>query len=258
MSALIKEKAQHYIKISEDKVKTVSLLENEFNSKEQGFELRAREISLEFLKIVSYPLAACKLFYAHQLPISESWLSLIRSLLVKMLQYEELVFSHHLDNSFSEILERVKILDLTLEEQLLYLQKTSLILEDLRNFSESHSKIRFVWIDLIERIVKVMKNSLDYSQLAKNLNPTSPQYETAFSVYFLIKEALSKAAESLRNRYELKNQQGDDLEKAIVFLEILKRILGLTRNSQEVNTLIRKQEVWKAKLKADRLKLKDL
>lgn len=206
----------------------------------------------DYLDSLSVSIAYYRFLDFHKQPISGNLLNYIRAYFFKMIEVGETIFSKSMNLTFSEIDEILEPLkDISIEERVLFYQKSSYIIEFITFFSKMDVKMRFVLGDLIGRLVVIMKNSFPYKDLYPALSLTHSEHENFRILLSLLRLNLSKVAKMFRENYELRDKSEQDMVKALSFIKSLKKISDLVNDTQEADNLKKEYRVWENKYIAD-------
>jgi hypothetical protein len=166
--------------------------------------------------------------------------------------YLEEVVSNYVDAPFADYEEKLAaIADVAEGERYRLIRKMGLAIDLLQNAYGENSKWKWSFVDIEGRFAAVAKNILDLKNAAANLDPRSPEYETAVRHLRMVKNLLGQAADRFRERYEISTNNPDDFQRGINFLESLRRILILLNEKDEAEEVKRKSDNWNARLQAD-------
>jgi hypothetical protein len=106
------------------------------------------------------------------------------------------------------------------------------------------------------RYITLLKNMIDWKQVGKNNDPRMPFYQEQEVLSKMAKELLQKAAERAREKYELSTHEIEDMQKAIGYLNALRRIHSVFGESFQAEECKKKSKAWSKKIEADQ-KAKD-
>jgi hypothetical protein len=188
---------------------------------------------------------------------NESYLDKGRKSLYKAIINLEEVVTKYIDVPLGENHELLKSLDTFKDKDRLRLVRkigyTVSLLED--RYGEK-SKWRWSFVELEGRFAVVAKNLFDFRTYQAKNDPREEGFHDRYDYLYLIKDFLVNASNRYRERYELTNQTPDDMNKAIEYLRGLKRIHILFNESEEVQNIDKRIELWSQKFEAD-LKAKE-
>ncbi len=218
----------------------------------KGIEYKKIRLAEENLTIISYYVLMSNLS-SHLLKVkNEPILNNARKLLYKALIYLEQVVTDSIDQPFSDYLEKLdKIQGLTAEQRLHIVKKLGFAIDSVIFEFGDNTKWKWAFADIEARYAAIAKNMMNLKTLYNDIDPTSPVYETAVEHFELTRKLMEKAAQKLREKYELSTHSFNDFKLAIKFLEGLRLIYMAIGKSEEANEMKRKHEVWKQKLESD-------
>ncbi|GAH58249.1 unnamed protein product, partial [marine sediment metagenome] len=100
----------------------------------------------------------------------------------------------------------------------------------------------------------VTKNLINLKTFTANLDPRIEGYSERLAHLNLTKRLLQQASDRYREKYELSTHRLDDIKRAISFLSALRRLHILLGESDQVEDIKKKIDIWRAKMEADQKK----
>ncbi len=209
--------------------------------KQIALYLRLSKLSLEIMGIKNEPM-----------------LEKARKLCYQYLQVIESFAGNIIDTSLTENEEVMKTISKLDDRKRLYLIKN--IIECIEMVEEkfgASSKWKWSFVDLYARAVTAGKNLIDFRKIQKEMDPRIEGFPERTELINFIKDAIKRAAEKLREKYELATFDPAEMKKAISFLQLLARINTFFGTQEEVDTTRKMIKVWEEKLKEDEKKLEE-
>jgi hypothetical protein len=134
--------------------------------------------------------------------------------------------------------------------KIIFFRKMGFILDRLQGAFGEKSKYKWSFVDMFARYAVLMKNAMDYRQLSIR-DPRKPFFEENEVLVNMLVEVLNKAADRLREKYEMVTQEWDDMNRAIRILDELRRFHTLMGDSKAAEEAKKKMDAWNDKLEKD-------
>ncbi|RKX84746.1 MAG: hypothetical protein DRP57_05300 [Spirochaetes bacterium] len=183
---------------------------------------------------------------------NEAYLNEARKYCYKCIIYLEEVVSGSVDVPFSDYEERLmSIKAVTDKSRYNLLKKLGYSIETVKEGFGENSKWKWSFVELEGRYAAVAKNLIDLRSFVAKLDPRIEGYSERIAHLNLVKRLLNNAADRYREKYELSTHHFDDIKLAIHFLAALRRINILLGETEEMDIIKRKIEIWKAKMESD-------
>lgn len=260
MAAIIKDKKRFSVEVAYLKNKI-----DEINQKMKHLEIKKDENeNLNKIRIASHHVDLVSIYCAMtDLSLSllgyknESYLDKGRKSLYKSIISLEAVVSNYIDMPLGENYELLKSLDnFSDAERLKLVRKIGYTVSLLADRYGENSKWKWSFVEIEGRFSVIAKNLFDFRTFQEKNDPREEGFNERTDHLYLVKEFLIKASNRYREKYELTNQNADDMKKAIEYLKALKRIHILFNESEEVQNVGKRIELWSQKFETD-LKAKE-
>lgn len=260
MAAIIKDKKRFSVEVAYLKNKI-----DEINQKMKHLEIKKDENeNLNKIRIASHHVNLVSIYCAMtDLSLSllgyknESYLDKGRKSLYKSIISLEAVVSNYIDMPLGENYELLKSLDnFSDAERLKLVRKIGYTVSLLADRYGENSKWKWSFVEIEGRFSVIAKNLFDFRTFQAKNDPREEGFNERYDYLYLVKEFLIKASNRYREKYELTNQTADDMKKAIDYLKALKRIHILFNESEEVQNVGKRIELWSQKFETD-LKAKE-
>jgi len=171
-----------------------------------------------------------------------------------VIQLEKTV-SDFIDAPFSDYSSMVEAIDdYGDEKKYALVKKLGFAIESVREDFGDNTKWKWSFVDLEGRFATVCKNMINLKTFVSKMEPMYEGYATRVRYMRLTKDWLGRAADRYREKYELSTNRIDDFKLAISFLSALRRIHVLLGESDQADSVRKKQEVWKTKMEDDERK----
>ena len=260
MAAIIKDKKRFSVEVAYLKNKI-----DEINQKMKHLEIKKDENeNLNKIRIASHHVDLVSIYCAMtDLSLSllgyknESYLDKGRKSLYKSIISLEAVVSNYIDMPLGENYELLKSLDSFSDaERIKLVRKIGYTVSLLADRYGENSKWKWSFVEIEGRFSVIAKNLFDFRTFQAKNDPREEGFNERYDYLYLVKEFLIKASNRYREKYELTNQTADDMKKAIDYLKALKRIHILFNESEEVQNVGKRIELWAQKFETD-LKAKE-
>ena len=260
MAAIIKDKKRFSVEIVYLKNKV-----DEINQKIKHLEIKKDEnenlhkirVASHYVDLVSIYCAMTDLSLSLLGYKNESYLDKGRKSLYKSIIILEAVVSNYIDMPLGENYELLKSLDSFSDaERIKLVRKIGYTVSLLADRYGENSKWKWSFVEIEGRFSVIAKNLFDFRTFQAKNDPREEGFNERYDYLYLVKEFLIKASNRYREKYELTNQTADDMKKAIDYLKALKRIHILFNESEEVQNVGKRIELWSQKFETD-LKAKE-
>ena len=187
---------------------------------------------------------------------NEAYLNEARKYCYKCIIYLEEVVSGGIDVPFSDYEERLLSIE-SLNDRSRYnlLKKLGYSIDAVKEGFGDNSKWKWSFVELEGRYAAIAKNMVDMRTFVAKLDPRVEGYTERIAHLDLVKRLLDRAANRYREKYELSTHHFDDIKLAIYFLSALKRMYLLLGDTDKMDMIKRKIEIWKAKMESDMKKV---
>jgi hypothetical protein len=260
MAAIIKDKKRFGVEVAYLKNKV-----DEVNQKIKHLEIKKDEnenlnkirIASHYVDLVSIYCAMTDLSLSILGYKNESYLDKGRKSLYKSIISLEAVVSNYIDMPLGENYELLKSLDSFSDtDRIKLVRKIGYTVSLLADRYGENSKWKWSFVEIEGRFSVIAKNLFDFRTFQAKNDPSEEGFNERYDYLYLVKEFLIKASNRYREKYELTNQTADDMKKAIDYLKALKRIHILFNESEEVQNVGKRIELWSQKFETD-LKAKE-
>ena len=260
MAAIIKDKKRFSVEIVYLKNKV-----DEINQKIKHLKIKKDEnenlnkirVASHYVDLVSIYCAMTDLSQSLLGYKNESYLDKGRKSLYKSIIILEAVVSNYIDMPLGENYELLKSLDSFSDaERIKLVRKIGYTVSLLADRYGENSKWKWSFVEIEGRFSVIAKNLFDFRTFQAKNDPREEGFNERYDYLYLVKEFLIKASNRYREKYELTNQTADDMKKAIDYLKALKRIHILFNESEEVQNVGKRIELWSQKFETD-LKAKE-
>ena len=260
MAEIIKDKKRFSVEVAHLKNKV-----DEINQKIKHLEIKKDEndnlnkirVASHYVDLVSIYCAMTDLSQSLLGYKNESYLDKGRKSLYKSIIILEAVVSNYIDMPLGENYELLKSLDSFSDaERIKLVRKIGYTVSLLADRYGENSKWKWSFVEIEGRFSVIAKNLFDFRTFQAKNDPREEGFNERYDYLYLVKEFLIKASNRYREKYELTNQTADDMKKAIDYLKALKRIHILFNESEEVQNVGKRIELWSQKFETD-LKAKE-
>lgn len=255
MAAIIKDKKRFSVEVAYLKNKV-----DEINQKIKHLEIKKDEnenlnkirVASHYVDLVSIYCAMTDLSLSLLGYKNESYLDKGRKSLYKSIISLEAVVSNYIDMPLGENYELLKSLDgFSDAERIKLVRKIGYTVSLLADRYGENSKWKWSFVEIEGRFSVIAKNLFDFRTFQAKNDPREEGFNERYDYLYLVKEFLIKSSNRYREKYELTNQNADDMKKAIDYLRALKRIHILFNESEEVQNVGKRIELWAQKFETD-------
>jgi hypothetical protein len=184
---------------------------------------------------------------------NEAYLENARKLYYKLLAILEEIVGTHIDAPLTENKEALETISKLDDLKRLKLIKN--ISEALTSIEERFgpdSKWKWSFVDLEARAAVLCKNLIDFKLIQEKNDPRIEGYPERNETMRFIKSYLRRAADRVREKYEIATHDFGEMKKAIQILEVLARISTVFSTTQEeIDNLRKTIKTWQEKLEQD-------
>jgi len=230
----------------------IKKLEESIAKNTDGFaDYRQIALAAEYLTLVNLYIAITDDMLSLRGVRNESYLSEGRKAYYSALMCLEKVGSDIINLEPTEIQAKVdKIPKFDPARKIIFFRKMGFTLDRLSESFGEKSKYRWGFVDMFGRYAVIVKNFMDYKQIATR-DPRKAFFEEHEVILNMLLDLLSRAADKLREKYEMATKEFEDMNKAIRILDELRRINVILGDSAGAEDNKRKMDVWKDKLEKD-------
>jgi hypothetical protein len=216
------------------------------------------KLAEEMFNLASCYIVECKIFLRFFGKHDADLLDKARKALFKGVNYIEDIVSPWIDVPFSEYEGKLAMLSgISGEKRYLIIRKMGLVLDLLKDVFGDSSKWKWSFVTLEGRIAVAAKNMLNMKNMVANLDLQSEEREVTIFHLRRVKKLLAQAAEHYRGKYELASRNTEDFQRAINFLDALRRLHILLNERSEADDIKKTVEVWTNKMNDDLRKRKE-
>ncbi len=188
---------------------------------------------------------------------NESYLENARKICYKFISILEEIVGNIIDAPFSETREQLDtLLKLDDVKRLKLIQKIANSVTQVEERFGPNSKWKWSFVDLDARASSLCKNLTDFKRIQANQDPRIEGFPERNELLAFIKEYLRKAADRLREKYEVATNDLGEMKNATKYLSSLMRISILFNDGEEANNLKKNIKIWEEKLEQD-VKIQD-
>lgn len=246
------ERIGEYKKKVDDLTKRETLVLQLLQKDPKGVEFKKIRLAEENLTMISYYLLMNELSVQLQGVKNEPFLNNARKLIYKALIYLEQVVTDSIDQPFSDYADRLeRIQSFSAEQRLGVVRKLGFSIQGVVDAFGDNSKWKWSFVDLEARFATICKNMMNIKTLYQDMDPANPGYESTMGHFETTVKWLERAAQKLREKYELSTHSFSDFKLAIKYLEGLRLLYMAIGKSEEAAETKRKFEVWTQKLEGD-------
>lgn len=184
---------------------------------------------------------------------NESYLENARKLCYKVLSALEEIVGRHIDAPLTENKEQLAtISQLDDRKRLKLIQKVADAITTVEERFGPNSKWKWSFVDLEARAAAVCKNLTDFKRIQESNDPRIEGFPDRMDLLRFIKTYMRKAADRVREKYEVATHDFGEMKKAIQYLQGLLRIATIfSTGSNEVDNLRKNIKIWEEKLEQD-------
>ncbi len=251
-----KEKKQQFLESVNELKKEIDIIQQKIKAlekqKDENPELNKVKAVSYYLDLVSVYCAMTELSLNLLGYKNESYLDQGRKSLYKAIILLESVVGNVIDQPLGENSERLEsIKDLSDKEKLKLIRKIGYTISLLEDRYGKNSKWKWSFVEIEGRYATIAKNIFNFREYQAKNDPAIEGFDERYDLLMLVKELLISASSRYREKYELMNQNPDDMRKAISFLNALKRIHILLNEKEQIQNVSKRIELWTQKLEAD-------
>ncbi len=259
MAKISEEAKKRYSeKIKEYKNKIESMLQFEKETLQQvkrdipGANYKRLSLSNNSLNILSNYILLNELSLSLLGIKNDAFLNEARKCCYKSIIFLEEIVSPAIDVPFSDYEEGINSISAFSDKsRYQLLVKLGYSLDSVKEGFGENSKWKWSFVELEGRYAVVTKNLLDMKTFIGKLDPRIDGYSERLAHLNLAKRLLDSAANRYREKYELSTHHIDDMKLAINYLSALRRLHILLSESDEMDVIKRKIEIWKNKMESD-------
>ena len=251
-------KKRYFDKVKEYKQVLDSIAQREKNllhlveKDDSGKEYKKIALADESLNLASYLILLNEVSLSLLAVKNEAFLNEARKSCYKSIIYLEDVVSNYIDAPYADYKEKLeKIEGLEDEKRYILVRKLGFTIQSVIDEFGDNSKWKWSFVELEGRFATVTKNLLNLKTLVAGLDPRVDGYQARTGHLNLVKDMLQKTADRYREKYELSTLRIDDFKLAITYLSALKRLHSVLGESNNVDNIRKKIEVWSQKMDAD-------
>ncbi len=183
---------------------------------------------------------------------NETYLERARKLSYKFISVLEEIVGNQIDVPFSETEESLEtISELDDLQRMKLIRKIASTIVAVEERLGPTSKWKWSFVDLDGRAAVLCKNLTDFRRIQKNQDPRIEGFPERNELLGFVKDYLRKAADRLREKYEMASNEAIDMKTAIRYLSALMRIAILSSDSEASNNLKKNMKIWDEKLEQD-------
>ena len=188
---------------------------------------------------------------------NETYLERARKLSYKFISVLEEIVGNQVDVPFSETEEDLAtISELDDFKRVKLIKKIASTILGVEERLGPDSKWKWSFVDLDGRASVLCKNLADFRRIQKNQDPRIEGFPERNELLSFVKDYLRKAADRLREKYEMASNEAIDMKVATRYLSALMRIAILFSDGEASNNLKKNMKIWEEKLDQDE-KVKD-
>ena len=183
---------------------------------------------------------------------NEAYLEKARKLSYKFIAVLEEIVGNEVDVPFSELEEGLaSISEIDDLKRLKLAKKIADTVQKIEERVGPNSKWKWSFVDLEAKAAKLCKNLTDFKRIQKNQDPRIEGFPERNELLAFVKEYMRKAADSIREKYEMATNEAIDMKLAIRYLSSLQRISILSSDSESSTNLKKNIKIWEEKLEQD-------
>ncbi len=167
---------------------------------------------------------------------------------------EEIV-GKFVDIPYSELKDKLaSISEIDDIKRLKLIKKISSTITAIEEAHGPNSKWKWSFVDLDARAANLCKNLTDFRRIQEHQDPRVEGFPERNELLRFIKTYVRKAADRLREKYEIASPDPIILKEAIKYLNVLMRIAIIFNDGEEANTLKKNIKIWEEKIEQDEKK----
>jgi len=210
------------------------------------------KIASHYIDIVSIHCAMTDLSVNLLNHKNESYLDTGRKSLYRAIIILEEIVSNIVDMPLGENYELLTSMEgLSDGDRLGLIRKLGYTISLIEDRYGKNSKWKWSFVEIEGRYAVIAKNFFDFRSYQKKNDPNIEGFDDRYDYLLLVKDFLLDASNRYREKYELSNHSTEDMKKAIEYLRALKRIHILFNETNEVQNITKRIELWSQKFEAD-------
>jgi len=183
---------------------------------------------------------------------NEAYLERARKLTYKFISVLEEIVGNQVDVPLTEMSEQLEtISEIDDVKRLKLIKKIGETVNNVEERFGPNSKWKWSFVDLDARAAVLCKNLTDFKRIQANHDPRIDGFPERNELLAYVKEYLRKAADRLREKYEMASNEAIDMKSAIRLLSALARIAVLSSDSDSLSNLKKNIKIWEEKLEQD-------
>ena len=183
---------------------------------------------------------------------NETFLNEARKCIYKAIFYLEEIVTAHVDAAFSDYEQGLEsIVAFSDESRYNLIRKLGFTIDSLEEGFGENSKWKWSFVELEGRYATVAKNLLNLKTFIAGMDPRVEGYASRMAHLSLARELLQQAADRYREKYELSTMRIDDIKAAINFLSAVRRLHIVLGETDQVDVVKKKVEIWRTKMEND-------
>ena len=183
---------------------------------------------------------------------NEAFLNDARKSCYQSVIYLEEVVSNQIDvpfSDFSHLLDKIEGFE---DEKRFHLaRKLGFTIQSVEDMFGSTSKWKWSFVELEGRYATVVKNLIDFRTFVAGMDPRVDGFRVRMDHLALVVQLLETTADRYREKYELSTARIDDFRHGISFLLALKRIHMALGETDKVEAVKKKIDVWTTRMETD-------
>lgn len=251
--ALYSKKELEFKEVLQQSKQYIKNMEEEIKKNEgDNFNLyRTIAVANEYLNMVSLYIQITEDMESLKGVKNETYLNEGRKAFYSVMLNIEKIFTDIINLEPTEIQENVeKVSKFDPARKIILFRKMGFILDRLQNSFGENSKYKWAFTDMFARYAVIVKNSMNIKMLSTR-DPRKPFFEENEVLVNMLVELLTRAADRIREKYELASQKFEDMNKAIRILDELRRFQVLLGDQSGAEDAKKKMAIWNDKLEKD-------
>lgn len=250
---LYSEKISEYKRSLEETTKKVNQMKLILQRDDSGASYKRLSIADETMSLVALYCIMNRLSLDLLGIKNEFFINEARKACYECLILLEEVFSDLVNAPFADYKDNfIEIATYPVDAKYRLIKKLGFSINMVKDAFGENSKWKMSFVDLEGRHAVISHNSIDFKNIAKELDPRERELFTMhISFIEMTIRALNDSANNFRLKYELTTNKLDDFRRAILILATLKRLYSYIGKKKELAEVQKKVDVWKMKLKSD-------